>query len=110
MISITNPDQFAQLISHKKTSEKMDNNLSLKHKNILITGVSRASGIGAAIAKICVQAGANVVIHGNPQYDANRSYADASLDFCFDLAREYNLKTISPSDLSAPDEPKKARG
>lgn len=86
----------------------MDNNLSLQHKNILITGVSRASGIGAAIAKICVQAGANVVTHGNPQYDANRSYPDASLDFCFDLAREYNIKTISPSDLSAPNEPKKA--
>jgi NAD(P)-dependent dehydrogenase (short-subunit alcohol dehydrogenase family) len=46
----------------------MEDNLSLENKNILITGVSRASGIGTAIAKICVQAGANVITHGNSQY------------------------------------------
>jgi 3-oxoacyl-[acyl-carrier protein] reductase len=86
----------------------MDNNLSLKHKNILVTGVSRASGIGAAIARRCAQAGANVIIHGNPQYDTNRSYPDASVSFCLDLEKEYNVKTISPSDLSAPQEPEKA--
>ena len=85
----------------------MEDHLSLKKQNILVTGVSRASGIGAAIAKICVQAGANVVTHGNPQYDADRKYSDASTSFYTDLAKKYNLKAISPSDLSAPDEPEK---
>ena len=85
----------------------MENNLSLKDKNILITGVSRASGIGAAIAKTCVEAGANVITHGNPQYDRDRSYSDASTKFCDDLERKYNLKAISPSDLAASGEPEK---
>lgn len=85
----------------------MDQNLSLKNKNILVTGVSRASGIGVAITKKCVQAGANVIIHGNSQYDLERSYEDASLNFCNDFAQEYKLKALGPSDLSAPDEPKK---
>ena len=85
----------------------MEDHLSLKKQNILVTGVSRASGIGAAIAKICVQAGANVVTHGNPQYDADRKYSDASTSFYTNLAKKYNLKAISPSDLSAPDEPEK---
>ena len=65
----------------------MPDNLSLENKNILITGVSRASGIGAAIAKTCVQAGANVVIHGNPLYDSEREYPDASRSFQTDFAR-----------------------
>lgn len=85
----------------------MDQNLSLKNKNILVTGVSRASGIGAAIAKKCAQAGANVIIHGNSQYDVERSYTDASLGFCDDFAQEYKLKVLKSSDLSAPDEPAK---
>ncbi len=42
----------------------MEDHLSLENKNILVTSVSRASGIGTAIAKICVQAGANIIIHG----------------------------------------------
>lgn len=85
----------------------MPDNLSLENKNILITGVSRASGIGAAIAKTCVQAGANVIIHGNPQYDTERKYSDASDSFQTDLATEYNLKVLDASDLSDPDEPEK---
>ena len=78
----------------------MESNLSLHNKNILVTGVSRASGIGAAIAKTCVQAGANVIVHGNPQYDAKMEYPDASMNFCFDLEREYNVKAINPLPLS----------
>ena len=85
----------------------MDEHLSLKNQNILITGVSRASGIGTSIAKVCSQAGANVVTHGNPEYDSDRSYSDASSDFCFELEREYNIKTLSPSDLGDRQEPKK---
>jgi NAD(P)-dependent dehydrogenase (short-subunit alcohol dehydrogenase family) len=38
--------------------------LSLKSKNILITGVSRPHGIGTAITKRLAEAGANVAIHG----------------------------------------------
>ena len=85
----------------------MDDNLSLKNQNILVTGVSRASGIGAAIAKMCSQAGAKVVTHGNPQYDLDRSYSDASSDFCSQLEREYKIKTLNPSDLGDPQEPEK---
>lgn len=85
----------------------MEENLSLKNKNILVTGVSRASGIGAAIAKRCVEAGANVITHGNPQYDADRSYSDASISFTTDLAQKYKVKVLNPSDLSAPKEPEK---
>ena len=83
----------------------MDNHLSLKNQNILVTGVSRASGIGATIVKICSQAGANVAIHGNPQYDSNRSYRDADDRFYVELEREYNIKTVSPSNLGDPEEP-----
>ena len=83
----------------------MSDNLSLEHKNILITGVSRASGIGAAIAMTCVQAGANVIIHGNPQYDRDQKYPDASSSFQTDFARKYNLKVLIPSNLAHPDEP-----
>lgn len=86
---------------------RMSNNLSLENKNILITGVSRASGIGAAIAKTCVQAGAKVAIHGNPQYDAEREYPDASSSFQTNFAKKYNLKVLSPSNLANPEEPEK---
>ena len=85
--------------------DNLQDNLSLKNKNILVTGVSRASGIGAAIAKRLVAADANVVTHGNPQYDAEREYVDASTGFCDDLAREYRVKVLEPSDLSDPKEP-----
>jgi len=85
----------------------LEQNLSLENKNILVTGVSRASGIGAAIVKQCVQAGANVITHGNSQYDVERSYSDASQSFSEDLAKEYKFKSLEPSDLSAPEEPRK---
>ena len=85
----------------------MPENLSLENKNILITGVSRASGIGTAIAMKCIQAGANVITHGNPQYDADREYPDASDNFQVDFAKKYNLKVISSSNLGDPNEPER---
>ena len=81
--------------------------LSLEDKNILVTGVSRASGIGPAIAKRLIKAGAKVITHGNPQYDFDRAYLDASTNFYSDLETEPNIKVISPSDLAAPGEPEK---
>ena len=54
-----------------------------------------------------VQASASVVTHGNPQYDADRKYSDASTSFYTNPAKKYSLKAISPSDLSAPGEPEK---
>ena len=64
----------------------------------------RTSRIGAAIATKCVPAGANVIVHGNPDYDTEREYSDASDSFGTDLAEAYHFKAIAPSDLSMPDE------
>ena len=82
----------------------MQQDLSLENQNILVTGVSRASGIGAAIANKLANAGAKVITHGNPNYDAERKYPDANRNFCLELASG-QIKVLEPSDLSAPDEP-----
>lgn len=96
----------------------MKSNLSLEGQNILVTGVSRSSGIGAAIAKELAQAGANVITHGHPDYDLNMTYPDASRNFVSDLEKAlnnegYTVRALAPSDLSDPAEPerilKKAR-
>ncbi|MEL6496834.1 MAG: SDR family oxidoreductase [Cyanobacteria bacterium J06623_7] len=83
----------------------MPDSLDLENKNLLVTGISRASGIGVAIAIKCQQAGANVIIHGNHNYDRDREYIDASSSFQTDFAREYNLKILPESDLAAPQAP-----
>ncbi|HEY9690689.1 MAG TPA: SDR family oxidoreductase [Oculatellaceae cyanobacterium] len=85
----------------------MENSLSLNNKNILVTGVSRVSGIGAAIARMCAQSGANVIVHGNPQYDISMGYSDASVSFCCDLEKNYNVRVLASTDLSANGEPEK---
>ncbi len=87
-------------------------NLSLKDHKILITGVSRPNGIGAAIAKLCAQAGAAVAIHGFPDYDMQMKYSDASYDFIENLAKELsenklNIIPLRPSDLSDVNQPGK---
>ena len=90
----------------------MESSLSLEGQNIFVTGVSRSSGIGAAIARKCAQAGANVVTHGNPAYDLNMAYPDATDHYVSDLEKELNdggyiLSALPPSDLSEPAEPER---
>ncbi|MCD4812879.1 SDR family oxidoreductase [bacterium] len=84
--------------------------LSLEHQKILITGVSRPLGIGTAIARRCIEAGADIAVHGFPDYDLELNYPDAANDFPNDfvkelLAKGYTIEVLSPSDLSIPNEP-----
>lgn len=89
-----------------------DLGLSLKNKNILVTGVSRSMGIGAAIAKTLAEAGANVVTHGCSGYDKALQYPDASVNYTNDLVNElsdkgYRIYSLPSSDLSEKDAPEK---
>ena len=79
--------------------------LSLNGKKILVTGVSRSLGIGAAIATLLAKEGAEVVIHGNPDYDSRLGYKDASQAFGFELENRlqkegYKIYSVPCSDLS----------
>ncbi len=90
----------------------VDSGLSLRNKNILVTGVSRSMGIGAAIAKTLAEAGANVVTHGCLSYDRALQYPDASVSFTNDLVKElsesgYRIYSLPSSDLSENDAPGK---
>lgn len=86
--------------------------LSLKDKNILVTGVSRPLGIGAAIVKTLAEAGANVVIHGFSSYDKALQYPDASVNYNDNLIKELSEKgnpifSLPSSDLSEKDAPER---
>lgn len=88
----------------------MDSVLSLKGKNILVTGVSRSLGIGASITRVLAEAGANVITHGFSSYDKSLQYPDANKDFANDYEKElilngYNVSMLAPSDLSQKDIP-----
>ncbi len=84
--------------------------LSLQGRRILVTGVSRSLGIGAAIARRCAQAGAAVAVHGHADYDAALQYPDAAQDWTRSFVTELTAEgltvvALTPSDLAQPDEP-----
>lgn len=86
--------------------------LSLKNKNILVTGVSRSMGIGTAITRTLAKAGANVVIHGFSSYDKELQYPDASMNYADALEKElsdkgYCVFVLPSSDLSENGIPEK---
>ena len=80
-------------------------NLSLNGKVILVTGVSRSTGIGAAITRVLANAGAKVITHGYSAYDQSMQYSDADHSFPDKLADEMMIsgacvKVLGFSDLS----------
>lgn len=84
--------------------------LSLKGRNILVTGVSRPMGIGATLAKVLAQAGANVITHGYWKYDSFIKFADASEDYAKQLQNQLSsdgcsIVTLPSSDLSQKETP-----
>lgn len=58
----------------------------LTGKHILVTGVSRPGGIGAAIVRMLAENGASVWFHGSAAYDRKMEYRDASETFGEELA------------------------
>lgn len=87
-----------------------DGSLSLMNKKILVTGVTRPLGIGAAITRRCLLAGASVAVHGYPDYDVNMRYPDAALNSTTQLVHElssqgFEIIGLPPSDLSGENEP-----
>lgn len=86
--------------------------LSLKNHKVLITGVSRAFGIGNAIAKRFLDNGASVAIHGNSDYDFKIKSPGATrhgTDHIAAALKENNqtIFSLNASDLGKIDEPKK---
>lgn len=79
--------------------------LSLKGRNILITGVSRPMGIGATLVKVLAGAGANVITHGYWKNDSIMSYADSKEEYPYELQKELTelgctVAVLPSSDLS----------
>lgn len=83
--------------------------LSLAGKHILVTGVSRPMGIGAAIAAMLADAGASVATHGYLDYDMAMQYPDAGdprQELQNALSRDGRRIAVLPSsDLSRPETP-----
>jgi 3-oxoacyl-[acyl-carrier protein] reductase len=59
---------------------------SLRDRRILVTGASRGSGIGFAVARACAQEGAAVFLHGLPSYDVEQGYPDGAVGLTSRLA------------------------
>lgn len=80
---------------------------NLTGRKILVTGVSRCGGIGAAVVKRLAQYGAEVLFHGNTDYDQAMGYPDASQAFGEEFAEKLrrdglHVKALNPSDLYQP--------
>lgn len=71
---------------------------SLAGEKILVTGVSRAHGIGRGIVKYLSDAGAHVAAHGFGDYDCEMGYSDAHTSS--DQPAQPNVLHLPPSDLS----------
>lgn len=84
--------------------------LRLNDQRLLVTGVSRSQGIGTAITRRCANAGAQVAVHGNPDYDRTLQYPDARAAWTGELVAELtasraHVVALPPSDLADPDQP-----
>lgn len=83
---------------------------ALTGRSALVTGVSRAEGIGAAIARSLAERGARLVLTGCPAYDAGQPW-DADVDggeiLRDELAREGAEVEFIVADLAEPDAPER---
>ena len=84
----------------------MDNSsIRLDGRKILVTGVSRPLGIGAALAKRFAEAGAAVAVHGYSTYDLTvGEHNSAAPNGTEILAKQYqdmglNVALVTPSDF-----------
>jgi len=81
--------------------------IRLDGKKVLITGVSRPMGIGAALARRFAEAGAAVAVHGYSAYDMKLGYLSAMPDGTEALAERFagmglNVTALPSSDLEIP--------
>jgi 3-oxoacyl-[acyl-carrier protein] reductase len=86
-------------------NEPRTTEVSLQSHKMLITGVSRSMGIGAAITKRCATAGACVAVHGYSEYDKALEYPDANHEANNELAKSLGnegarIEVLPQSDLS----------
>jgi len=85
-----------------------NSSIRLDGKKILITGVSRPMGIGAALAKRFAQAGATIAVHGFSDYDLTVGNHLSSMQNSTEvLTKQYNdmglnVIAVTPSDLEKP--------
>lgn len=76
--------------------------MKLDGKTILVTGVSRLGGIGAAIALKLSESGARVIIHGHHHFDIEANYSDSDDSFTSDFCKKHeNIFAAPSSDLSS---------
>jgi len=78
--------------------------IRLDGQKILITGVSRPLGIGAALAKRLAEAGASVAIHGFSEYDSDAGVHKSAIpNGTESLAKQLNSLGLNVTALSSGD-------